>query len=374
MPGPSAVIGGVASAFVPDVEDRIALGYTDVRWYFATSETATATLASSSTLVAGTRDYSYNKTDAAPTDWVEWCLYGAVPGESGRSPRVPLGPPSISRKDVRQGVGSRLEIMELVTATGTAATTFTAPELIDPDRSVHTIGNAFARAVSGSYQVTRRVRAGATGYSNRTTGEVTVNRTFGGTLGAATEVELWSPRGETDPSARIDAAMQRARAQLWWEDTYYLALDADVTEYFLPQGIQKEGVKAVEWASETYPEAPGWLPVGSWDIVSEGQQPLISILSAGEGSSRYSEGTVVRIVYNRFGDRMDDDADTWSVPLEWAIAETAFEYLRGQVVPNGARENVSDDVTAAKALFDECLGYRAVYMPSPPRPAERLPR
>ena len=83
---------------------------------------------------------------------------------------------------------------------------------------------------------------------------------------------------------------------------------------------------------------------------------------------------LARVDLDRFGDRMDDDADTWSVPLEWAIAETAFEYLRGQVVPNGARENVSDDVTAAKALFDECLGYRAVYMPSPPRPAERLPR
>ena len=374
MPSPTAVIGGSFTVYLPDDTEQIALGYTGIRIYFATSETASPTLVTTLTLVDGTYDYSYNKTDAAATDWFEWCLYGATPGEGSRSERIPIGPPQNTRKTIRQGVGTRLGLMELVTATGTSATVFTAPELIDLDRSVHTVGNKWARPTSGSYTSSRRVRPGATGYSSRTTGEVTVGRTFGGTLAAATEVELWASRGERDVSAAIDEAMQRARFKLWWEETWFLTVDASISEYYAPQGMLKAGIKAVEYVTDTYPTRPGWAKVGDWDLVNDGGQPLLSISSTPGGNTTYSAGTIIRIVYNRFGDRMDSDTDYWNVPLEWAIAEVAFEYLQAQIVPNGSKEDTAGVATSAAALNAEAMGHRQSYMPSPPNPRVRVAR
>ncbi len=375
MSTPAPYIGAVADIFVPDDTEQIALGYTGIRVYWATSETAAASLATTLTLVAAQRDYSYNKTDALSSDWFEWCLYGATPGEGPRSERVPVGPPSITRKQVRQEVGRRLNLVEVVTATGTSGTVFTAPELIDPDRSVHDIANRWARPTAGDYLGnTRRVRAGSTGYSNTATGEVTVGRTFGGTLAASTEVELWKPRGDVDPSARVDEAMQRARLQLWWTETWYLTTDANVSDYYLPQTIQKAAVVSIDWASDDYPERPGWVPVGWWNIVQEGQLPLLTVLASAEGHMTYASQKVIRIVYNRVGDRMDSDTDTWSVPLEWATAEASFEYVKGQIVPGGNKENMDDLVRSGKVLEAECIGYRAAYMPQAPNPHMREAR
>jgi hypothetical protein len=168
--------------------------------------------------------------------------------------------------------------------------------------------------------------------------------------------------------------MQRARLELWWEDTWYFTADDSVSDYYLPRAVRKAAVKRVEWAADTYPTRPGWRPVDWWDIVEDGQQPLLTVLASASGHQMYAAGTVFRIVYNRFGDRMDDDSDYWGVDLEWCVTEVAYEYLFGQLNPSGGREDVGDVVASQQALLEECARMRALYMPSPPNPHMRLAR
>jgi hypothetical protein len=372
MPDPKTAIGGSLSAYVPDDATAIANGYTAVRFYTAATRTGSFALAGTDTLVAGTEDYSYNKTDALISDWFRWTLYGSGPDESAPSEAVPIGLPTISRKDVRQGVGLRLNLLEIVTATGASSTTFTAPELIDPDRSVHEVANRWARPSAGNYiGASRRVRAGSTGYVPAT-GTVTVARTFGGTLAATTEVELWQGRGSIDPSARVDQAMNRAVDTLWYEDTWYFSADdMNVSDFYLPAAVMREGIYSVEWASGTYPQYPGWRPVGWWDYVKDGGTPLLTVLRSAEGHAMYSRGTVLRIHYARTVGPMDVDADNWPIDFDWAVAETALEYLTGQLTPIGNKENLADIAAAAQQVERSALSLRAVHMPPPVRPRER---
>lgn len=368
MPTPTAVIGALLAAYVPDDTQQIANGYTGIRFYVASSENGIYSLVNTPALVAAQRDYSYNHTTAAATDWFKWALYGATPGEGPLSEPMPVGPPQVTRKQVRQGVGTRLALMEILTATGSSATVFTAPELIDNDRSVHTVGNKWARPTSGSYQSARRVRPGATGYSNRATGEVTVGRTFGGPLTASTEVELWAARGEHDPSAAVDEAMQRARRHLWWEETWYFSTDAGVSEYYMPAVLLNGSIKSVEYAADTYPSKPDWQPVGFWALTQDGGTPLMTVLSSAEGHWMYEAGKIIRVRFSRFADRMDSDSDYFGVALEWAVAETALEYVQAQMVPNGSKEELSGIAATAAALQAEVTGLRMTYMPGAPQP------
>ena len=374
MPSPTAVIGAYLTAYVPDDTQAIALGYTTVRFYAASSENGAYSLVGTASLVAATRDYSYNHTVAAATDWWKWALYSVANGEGPQSEPMPVGPPQTTRLQVRQGVGKRLRMMELLTATGTSATVFTAPELIDAGRSVHTVGNKWCRPTAGSYTSPRRVLPGATGYTNRTTGEVTVGRTFGGTLAASTEVELWAGRGETDPSGLVDDAMQRAREQLWWEDTWYFSTDADVSDYYVPAVLLAGSIKAVDYAGDTYPSKPNWRPVGWWDLAQDSQTPLLTVLASAVGHAMYEAGKVIRVKFNRFADRMDSDSDYFGVALEWAIAEAALQYLQAQLVPTGSKEDTQSAAAAASGLQAECIDHRRTYMPSAPNPRTRIAR
>ena len=365
MPSPVAAIGGTAIAYVPDDAQQLTLGYTHVRFYWASSEGGAYSLATSVALVSGQRDYSYNLTTALATDWFTWALYGAVPGEGPQSEPAPLGPARSTRLAIRQGVGARLKaVLVYPLASVGSATAGVVSELIDPDASPHVIGNRFARIVSGTgIGQTRRVRSGSTGYTVAS-GTITINRATSPAWVANDSVELWLPDGDQDPSVAIDDAMQRARSKLWWEDTFYLSTDDSISDYYVAAAIRDERIKRVEYAADTYPTRPNWVPVGYFDCVMDGGNPLLTVKQSGLGNSLYSGGTVIRIVYNRFGDRMDSDTDYWEVPLEWAIAEVAYEYLKNRVAPGGGREDVSDARAAIAAVLDDVMGFRLEYLPS----------
>ena len=381
MPSATAAIGGTATAYVPDDTQQIALGYTHVRFYWGTSEAGSYSLVDSEALVAGQNDYSYNKTDANRTDWFYWALYGATPGEGPASEPMPIGPPTCSRKQIRQGVGRRLRLVDIVTVASAAdATSFVASELIDPDASAYRFANRFARPSSGTYAGnTRRVRSYSTTGANNgyapATGTIIVGRSFGGTLSAGNEIELWKPKGDDDPSVLIDEAMNRSRRKVWWEDSFYLTADASVSEYWLPAAMLPGSIKAVDWASDSYPDRPAWQSVGYWETTQEFNQSKLTLLQGSfTGRATYDANKVVRIVYNRFADRMDSESDYWDVPLEWAIAETCLEYLREHRIPGGGKEDTADATVSIATVAEEVAEFRRAYMPSVAGPHVRLAR
>ena len=366
MSSPVAVIGGVANVFVPDVDDVLGLGYTGIRIYWATSETATASLATTLALVSGTLDYSYNKTDALATDWFEWCLYGAVPGEGPRSERVPIGPPQTTRLLVRQGVGRRLRIMDgpYAIATPTDADTCVITEMIDPDASAWRFANRFARCSAGTASgQTRRVRNVANSGYVPATGTLNVNRATSPAWVAGDSLEIWRPKADEDPSVLIDEAMNRAASALWWEETFYLTADAEISEYYMPATMLPGSIIRVEWATDTYPTRPGWEEVSFWDLTVEGGMPLLHLRRSTVWNSYLAAGDVVRVRFARHGDAMDSDSDYWGVPLPWAVAETALAFLDAIATPSGAQEQIVDAAKAKGALGADVARYRSMYMP-----------
>ncbi len=365
MPSPQQAIGWTYSVYEPDVDRLIALGYTHIRVYSSATEDGSYALYESLALVSGTLDYSSNNPSGLATDWGRHTWYGVTPGESGASEPMPMGPPRSTRLAIRQGVGARLKAVNVYSlASVTSASIAVISELIDPDASPHGIANRFARIVSGTgIGQTRRVRSGSTGYTVAS-GTVTINRATSPAWVATDSVELWLPDGDQDPSVAIDDAMQRARTKLWWESTFYLTTDDSVSEYYVADTIRDERIKRVEYAADTYPSRPDWCLVGYYDCVMDGGNPLLTVKQSGLGNSLYSGGTVIRVVHNRFGDRMDSDTDYWEVPLEWAIAETAFEYLMTRLSPGGGREDVSDAKTTLLTLREEIDNFRRDYMPS----------
>lgn len=369
-------IGASVVAYVPDDARLIALGYSHVRIFWASSEAGTYTQVASLPLVSGQRDYFFNHTTASLTDWWYWAPWGAVPGLGPASEPMPVGPPRHTRREIRQAVGRRLRLLDLATITAAAsATAVTCAALADADASPAKYANRFARAASGNVEgQTVRVRSSAQNGYAPASGALTFGNAFTLTPTVGTILELWKPAQDNDPSVLIDEAMQRARRMLWWEETWFLTVDADVTEYAAPTTLIPGTIKAVDYAAGTYPQRPGWSPVGYWDLSMDLGQPLLSIRqSAIWGSSAYSQGTIVRVLYNTIGDRMDNDGDFWGVPLEWAVPEVAFEYLSTVITPGGGKEDVSDAHTARARVMEEALGWRRLYMPRA-KVAVRLPQ
>lgn len=366
MPSPTAAIGATLTGYVPDVDDQIALGYTDIRFYTAASESGSYSLADTIALVSGTLDYSTNVTAAMATDWFYFVPYGSVPGEGVASEPMPVGPPQCTRLQVRQAVGKRLRLLYTgALASVSSSTVGIITDLIDPDASAHKYGNRIARVYSGTaIGQTRRVRSGSTGYAV-VTGQLTINRATSPAWLAGDGVELWKPQFDDDPSLIIDDAMNTARLRMWWEDTFYFTTDDNVSEYYGPATLREEYVKAVEYANDSYPASPDWRSVGWYRIVQDGGQPLISALGRGRGWSMFSAGSVVRIIYNRFGDRMDTDTDYWNVPLEWAAAEVALDTVEAFRAPQGSREGLDDYASVYATLQREVMDMRAAWMPSP---------
>ena len=368
MSTPAAVIGGVANIFVPDDGEQIDLGYTAIRVYWATSETASASLATTLTLVDGQRDYSYNKTDALSTDWFEWAFYGATPGEGPRSERVRIGPPQSTRLLIRQGVGRRLRLMDgpYAITTATDSDTCVISALIDPDASAWRFANRFLRCSAGTASgQTRRVRNVAnTGYVP-STGTLNVNRATSPAWLADDSLEIWRAKSDEDPSVLIDEAMNRAASNLWWEDTFYFSADADISEYFMPATMLPGSIIRAELASDTYPTRPGWVDVGFHDLTMEGGSPMLSLRRSTMGGAYLDSGDIVRLRYSRHGDAMDSDTDYWSVDLQWAIAEAAYEFLNTLMTPSGAQEAIQDATKAMAAVQRDVQKYRNIYLPQP---------
>lgn len=365
MPSYEQAIGAVYSLYIPDDDQAIALGYTDIKVYWASSEAGPYSLATTIPLVSGQKDYSYNNTAGLATDWAYHTLYGATPGESPASEPVPVGPPQSTRLAIRRGVGERLNIMETAdVTTGTDANTVVCSSLIDADASPSKYANRYARAVGGNVDgETKRVRNTANNGYVPASGTLNFGADFSAPPNSSVTLELWRAERDQDPSVRIDNAMQRARHRLWWEETFFVSTDANVTEYSMPATMLLGSVKAVEYAAGSFPEDPDWQPVGFWDLSQDGGQPVMSIRLSALLDSPYSQGTVIRILYNRFGDRMDDDSDYWNVPLEWAVAEVAYEYIKTIRTPAGGKEDISDAGISKAELAEDLDLYRTIYMP-----------
>lgn len=364
MPSSQAYLGSYLTAYVPDPDRQIALGYTTVRFYVASSEGGSYSIVGTATLDEDTHDYSYNHTTGLATDWFKWALYDGS-SEGPQSEAVPVGPPRATRLQIRQAVGKRLELVDVYAlASASNATTAVVSELIDPDASAHSFGNRFARVVAGTAAgQTRRVRSGSTGYTVAS-GTIVLNRDTDPDWVAADTVEFWKADGDRDPSAAIDAIMNDIRHRLWWEDTYYFTSDASVAEYVLPAIIPREGIKRIDYVAGTYPDEPNWRPVGWWDARLDAGALILSLGSRHLGHAVYSGDTIFRVIYNRPGDRMDSDTDYWEVPLEWAQMEVAYEYLKARATPGGGKEDVSDARAAAQAILETVMVLRRVHMPS----------
>lgn len=376
MPSPQHYIGASVTAFVPNDERLLDLGYTDVRIFWASAENGPFTQEADIPLVGGQFDYFFNKPDAAQTDWWYWAPYGAVPGLGPGSEAMPVGPPRNSRLAVRQGVGRRLGIMQLApVTTGTDADTLVCASLIDADASPAKFANKFARSVGGNVPgEVRRIRAAANGGYVPATGTLNFGNQFSATPTTSTVLEIWTPAKDSDPSAMVDEAMNRARRRLWWDESFLFTIDRNVTDYFMPASMIPGTVRSVDFAAGDYPERPGWAPVGFWDLSMDLGQPLMTVSrNAFLPSQSYEQGTIIRVRYNRIGDRMDDDDDYWGVPLEWAVAEVAFDYLNLIATPGGGREDVSDAATAKARVLEEALEWRRMFMP-PAKVQMRLPQ
>ncbi|MCX7800088.1 MAG: hypothetical protein N2109_07070 [Fimbriimonadales bacterium] len=363
MPGFAANIGATVTAYIPDDGRLIELGYTHVRFYWAGAEDGTYALVHSEALSAGQRDYSYNKTDAFQTDWWYWAPYGAGPGEGAASEPMPVGPPVATRKAIRQGVGRRLGMLEVAqVTTGTDADTVVCAALIDADASPARYANHYARAIAGNVAgETRRVRSVANSGYVPASGTLNFSRAFSATPNTSTVLELWRPLKDQDASVLVDEAINRVRRKVWWEDVVYLTADEGVTEYAGPGSLLPGAVTAAEWATGSYPDAPGWRPVEDWDVVMVGGQPVVSLQRA--PGVAFPGGTVFRLVYNRFGDLLNDDGDWWTVPVDWAVAEACLDVLRQVMTPGGGREDVADAAAAIQAVADEVGEWRRALMP-----------
>jgi hypothetical protein len=374
MPSPAAVIGGSFTVYLPDDTEQIALGYTGIRIYVATSETAVAALATTLPLVAGTFDYSYNKTDANATDWFQWCLYGAAPGEGPRSQLVPIGPTRVTRLQVRQGVGKLMRVMDgpYAIATATDSDTIVISELIDPDASAHRFANRYLRVSAGTaIGQTRRSRAAnasPAGYVP-STGTMNVNRATSPAWLASDSVEIWRAKGDEDTAALVDQAINDAATAICWEDTFYLTIDEGVSEYYLPSGVNELTALAVDWAQDSYPSKPDWRPIGYARFGVSGGNNMVTILRETLGTAYYSQGDIIRIRYAAFPDNMDSDTDYWAIPqplavaLPWAVAEAAMAFLDSIGTPSGGLEQVIDAERAKASLRRKLDFYRSRCMP-----------
>lgn len=364
MPSIEQVIGGKYTAYIPDDDQAIALGYTHVRIYWGSTEEGPYALATSIALVSGQGDYTYNNTAALATDWAYHTLYGATPGESPASEPVPIGPPRSTRKLIRQGVGRKLRRMELFNiASAASATAFTITEAIDPDASSARYSNWAARLASGSLAgEVRRIRNVTNNGYVPATGVFTLGRGFSGTPATGDDVELWRPHGDEDTSALVDEAINNARFNILWAVPYVITIDADVTEYQMPDGCSEHTIQTVEYAvnRDGYPDKPQWTRLQSWDI--NGRVLSVFRNSRTFYPALFSAGDLVRVNYVAFGDLLESDADYWECNLQWAVAESALAFLDLLGKPEAKEEAIQHERIRSNILR-EAMMLRTAHMP-----------
>lgn len=368
MPDFAADIGATVHVYVPDDDVAIDNGYTHVRIYWASSQTASASLETSVELVEEQRDYSYNKDDALEGDWWEWALYGATPGEGPRSERTPVGPPRATRQDIRQLAGQRLRVcrvLEVAASPSPTSTAFASSELIDADASTYLHCNKVVRFTTGTLAgEVKRVRdKAATGYTPAT-GLLTCNA-FTGAPTAGDDFELWVPNGSDDTSELMDQAISQAAAYLWWPETFFFSTDEDVEEYFMPFLMRRDFIRSIEFSTGTYPSEPGWQPVARPVFRYQSGRLVLNLQDAGPGLNRFTAGTIVKIEYDRPAQELNTDSEAWYVNRRWAAVEAAMAFLDLIGTPRGGLENIVDAERAKGALQRDIEMYRGQYFPAP---------
>lgn len=340
------MLGATYSVTLEDVEAALGEGFTHIRFYRATTETATLVQVYSTSLAAGTLTYTYSDPAAQPTDWWTWALWGSSPGLSDYAERQPVATIRITRRDLRRNVGYRLGLMELATVASATTTSATCSELQDPDRSVHEIASGWVYLPSGE---TRRIRAGTNGY-NPATGQVTW-APAATAPSAGDEVEIWSGIIKADIVGVVHRAMRVARFALMYPDYLLIETAGNEDTYPLPYNAIHSGVLEVEQNSGGY-----WVPYRDWDVQRAGQQAFIVLRKSWPN-------TVYRITYASVPDALDDDSDSWDVPVELATAEVAKQVMHSLLVPSSHREMLGDIAVAVKALDEEAARLRSVYLP-----------
>lgn len=366
-----AAIGWTLTIPVPDVDDQIALGYTGIRVYTAGTEDGSYSLATTLTLVSGTYSYSYNNTTGNVGDWEKHGFYGTTPGLGPLTEPQVVGPVSVTRKAVRQGVGLRLGLCRVETVASSAdGTHCLITNLIDPDASASTIANRIIRVTSGTYaDQVRRIRAGSTGYAVAT-GILTVNRTFGGALSANDEVEIWKAVNDQDTSAMVDLEIQSARGSMSYESHLIIVTADSQSVYPLPVGVTEKTVKRIEYSARssasTYPDDPDWRVCPFARISGTELEVGSDVYGARFGlGTGFTANTILRLTYNAMPDLLQSDSDSWNVPeLTWAIAEVGVRTLaRVKAASNSVPEKamIQKDMADLQA---ECVSYRKFYWPT----------
>lgn len=362
-------IGWMVRYDAPDVASLMDLGYTHIRVYSAASEAGSYSLHESLELVAGTFHYTSNDPDGLATDWVRFAYYGAVPGESDLSEAVPVGPPVSTRKLIRQMAGERLNLCtvhEVLASPSPTTTAFAAQELIDADNDDEIYARYQVRFTSGGNSgVRRRVRNVANSGYTPATGVLIVNPALSGAPTAGDEFELWHPKGNQDVTDLMDQAINRAAYRVMWEDTHYFVTQTDVEEYRMPGIMLDRMIKSIEWAAGTFGTRPVWRPVEHPSFRRESGSLVLNIAASGLIPPPFSNNTVIKVEYVRHGDLLQSDSDSWDVPLEWASAEAAMEFLDVLGTPTGSLEGVVDAERAKGSLQRQLEVMRQLYMPAP---------
>lgn len=377
MPDFKDDIGAALQAYVPDDDVQIDNGYTHIRFYVASSQTATATLQDSVELDAGQGDYEYVYSGAQETDWWEWCLYGDTPGEGPRSERMRIGPMVCTKKDIRQAAGRRLRIMRKVgtvlDSPSPTTTTFASTNLIDADASDHLYANNIVRFSSGNLAgESRRIRnVDGDGY-DPATGTLTTNA-FSQAPSSGDEFEIWMPKADDDTSEMMDTAIEWSVSRLYWHAVFYMTFDSSVEQYMLPQDCRPQFIQEVDVARGTYPNEPDWRTLSTWNAHQELRGPVIELAEDRFLTWGISQGDVIRIRYARSLDTIPSDSTRVYVPVVWAAAEAAMEFLEHLGTPSGGLEAVVDAERAQSSLQRTLVHQRRRNMPEA-RVIQEIPR
>ena len=350
--------GWSLTVYVPDIARKLEAGYTGVEIRSNSESGGDGVLAANLLLRAGEERYTYRKADGKPTDWAKWRF--TPNGQFSEWQRV--GPYGVDRRTIRRDVGRRARMMRwpVAEATGATPATLTIPSLLDADASPSKFARWFARRPDGQV---RRVRSAANKGFAPDTGVLTLNP-FPDATAANTEIELWKPRTDEDPSELLNESMNVARTRLWIEDAFYFTVENNVSVYAMPFELQAS-VKRVEVAAGTYPEMPRWYPVQHYELTKERGQVLLEMYGsiASDIGINYGDGIIVRVLYNYFPQRMVDDDSVWPVSREWAAAEVGVHFLEDLGVSHGD-EDVNDVARALTFYREQREEERKTWMPS----------
>lgn len=246
-------LGNPIDIYVPDVDERIADGWTSVRIYKSTSQTGTYTLLDTVTLAAGDHQYSYTDTTGILTDWYYLVLYNSSTTTEGTAEDpFPAGSaPIVTRRTLARmaadlircfvrSPGEHTPTAASGTTTGTGSTTTvvcdTYADSLLADDGVTTTGHyrgywLVLRGGSASGQA-RRITTLATD-----TGTFTVSRAFTAAPGSSVDFDIFAPQlTPQEWSDMVDLGFH----DLYLPFTWQFSMESGQTEVVLPYWIERE--------------------------------------------------------------------------------------------------------------------------------------